>query len=160
MYDMETFVPMEQFEDMLGISTIMSLLSSIPGMIVSLVVYIFTALALYTIAGRRGIKNPWLAWIPVVNLWTLGAIADDYRIRAHGKKTSRRKVLLGTSIGMAVLVIALVILCIVMAVKLIAITHPVTGELTGDVMATAGSVLIGVVVVYLALMVTAIVQLS
>jgi len=134
------------------ITTLLSFLFSVG-------IYILASYSMYCIADRRGIRHAWMAWIPVGNLWILGSIADHYRLQAKGQIKARRKVLLGTSIGIAVLVIALMILCIVMAVKLIAITHPVTGELTGDVMATAGSVLIGVVVVYLALMVTAIVQL-
>ena len=34
-------------------------------MLLSIAGYVLTALALYTIARRRGLRNPWLAWIPV-----------------------------------------------------------------------------------------------
>lgn len=40
--------------------------------------YVMTSLSLYTIADRRQIKNPWLAWIPLANYWIVGSIADDY----------------------------------------------------------------------------------
>ncbi len=40
--------------------------------------YVLTSLSLYTIAKRRLIKKPWLAWIPVASVWTIGSIADDY----------------------------------------------------------------------------------
>lgn len=40
--------------------------------------YVMTSLSLYTIANRRQIKNPWLAWIPLANYWIVGSIADDY----------------------------------------------------------------------------------
>lgn len=40
--------------------------------------YIMTALSLYTIAKRRDISNPWMAWIPYVNVWTLGSIVKQY----------------------------------------------------------------------------------
>ena len=55
--------------------------------------YILTSLSLYTIADRRGISNPWLAWLPVVNSWTIGAIADDYDSR-NGMKRKWRLLLL------------------------------------------------------------------
>ena len=45
---------------------------------VSVITYVMTSLSLYTIADRRKIRNPWLAWIPVANFWIIGSIADDY----------------------------------------------------------------------------------
>ena len=38
----------------------------------SIASYVMTALAMYTIAKRRGLHKPWLAWIPVANVWLLG----------------------------------------------------------------------------------------
>ena len=38
------------------------------GMVLSVACYVLEALSLYTIAQRRGIRKPWLAWIPVVNM--------------------------------------------------------------------------------------------
>lgn len=61
--------------------------------------YILQALGLYTIAQRRGIKHPWMAWLPVTNVWILGSIADQYRYVACGQIRNRRKVLLGLMIG-------------------------------------------------------------
>lgn len=40
--------------------------------------YIMSSLGLYRLASRRGIAKPWLAWIPVANAWTVGAIVDEY----------------------------------------------------------------------------------
>ncbi len=40
--------------------------------------YIMSSLGLYRLANRRGIAKPWLAWIPVANAWTVGAIVDEY----------------------------------------------------------------------------------
>ena len=40
--------------------------------------YIMSSLGIYRLASRRGISKPWLAWIPVVNVWTVGAIVDEY----------------------------------------------------------------------------------
>lgn len=40
----------------------------------SAVTYILQSLGLYTVAKRRGINNPWLAWLPIGNVWILGSI--------------------------------------------------------------------------------------
>ena len=56
--------------------------------------YVLTALALYTIARRRGLKSPWLAWIPVANSWLLGSLSDQYRYVVKGEIKSKRKILL------------------------------------------------------------------
>lgn len=61
---------------------------------IGVVFYIFRSLGLYTIAKRRGISNPWLAWIPVANGWMLGCISDQYQYVAKGKVKNKRKVLL------------------------------------------------------------------
>ena len=45
----------------------------------AIVSYVLLAWGLFTIAKRRGINKPWLAWIPVVNVWMLGCISDQYR---------------------------------------------------------------------------------
>ena len=56
--------------------------------------YVLTALALYTIARRRGLRNPWLAWIPVANSWLLGSLSDQYRYVVKGEHKSKRIILL------------------------------------------------------------------
>lgn len=66
---------------------------------VSAVFYIFQSLGLYTIAKRRGIENPWLAWIPVANYWILGCISDQYRYVVKGQVKNKRKIMLGLSVG-------------------------------------------------------------
>lgn len=62
--------------------------------LLSLVGYIFLSLGIYTIAKRRGITNPWLAWIPFGQSWMLGCVSDQYQHVAQGKQKSRRKALL------------------------------------------------------------------
>lgn len=71
----------------------------------SIVVYILQSLGLYTIANRRGIHHPWLAWLPVCNMWIMGSISDQYQYVCKGKVTNRRKVLIGLMISMYVLMI-------------------------------------------------------
>ena len=68
------------------------------GGIVAIASYVFCALALYTIAQRREIKKAWLAWVPVLNVWILGSISDQYRYVVKGEVRSKRKVLLTLNI--------------------------------------------------------------
>lgn len=79
-----------------------------------IVAYVLTAWALFVIAKRRGIGSPWMAWVPIVNAWTLGAVSDQYRLAVKGEKKNKRKWLLGLSIASNVLVIALVIWIVVL----------------------------------------------
>ncbi|WP_062198112.1 hypothetical protein [Massilibacterium senegalense] len=44
------------------------------GLIIIAVLYIFLALGLYKMAVRENINNPWLAWIPVAQYYTLGEL--------------------------------------------------------------------------------------
>lgn len=72
--------------------------------------YVMTSYSLYTIAKRRQIKKTWLAWIPVVNAWTWGSIADDYD-EQNGFKRKWRIVLIAFSI---ILILTTVLFYIVM----------------------------------------------
>lgn len=90
MYAMEDMV-----ESVLSAGGVSSLLS--------VAAYVFSAFALYTIAQRREIKNAWLAWIPIVNVWILGSISDQYRYVVNGEIKNKRKVLLTVSIVNALL---------------------------------------------------------
>lgn len=58
-----------------------------------LVNYIFTSIAITRIGRRRGIREPWLIWIPIARNWAIGALADEYDAR-NGLKRRFRVVLL------------------------------------------------------------------
>ena len=76
----------------------------------SVLSYILTGKSLSAIARRRGIDKPWLAWVPVGNMWLLGCISDQYRYVTYGEQTNRRTKLMWYDI--AVLSDALLILII------------------------------------------------
>lgn len=76
----------------------------------SAAMYVLMALGLQTIAKRRGIPMAWLAWVPVVSVWILGAIADDYRARL-GKRSNMR--FLVSCLVLISLVLAIVVLCMI-----------------------------------------------
>ena len=90
--------------------------STLPTM-VSLAVYVFTALGLYTLAQRRGLRHPWLAWIPVANVWILGSLSDQFRYVVRGQVRSKRKVLLTLNIISAVMGVVMVVAIIVAVIR-------------------------------------------
>ena len=77
-----------------------------------IIVYILEAWALYTIAERRGIKKPWMTWIPVVNVWILGSISDQYQYVVKRQVKNKRKVLLGLSIAITAIIIFFLVFAI------------------------------------------------
>ena len=104
----------------LGIAmSIANLISSFFSFAISVTTYVLTAWGLYTIAQRRGIEKPWLAWIPVANAWTLGCISDQYRYVVKGENKSKRKVLIGLSIASVVCTIVFFVLMIIGMVDVI-----------------------------------------
>lgn len=81
--------------------------------------YIMNALALYKIADRRQIPNPWMAWLPFTSDWLIGSIVDDYDGR-NGIKRKWRVVLLTLSlisvVGFIVIYVALIVWAVTIAV--------------------------------------------
>lgn len=136
------------------------LLSSIPTGLFSIATYILTSLALYAIASRRGLRKPWLAWIPVINCWLLGSISDQYQYVVKGENKSKRKWLLALSLLKAVLTLTVVILVAVVATSAIfrgpgfgmrqSITGPIMGIL-GVVMPLAAAHVAYLVIRFMAL---------
>ena len=62
-----------------------------------LVNYILQAIAIYRLAKNRNIKGAWLAWMPVINSYTVGAISD-YHDKSRGLNRAWRKTLLITKL--------------------------------------------------------------
>jgi len=95
------------------------LIGNLFGSVINIALYVLSALGMYTIARRRGIHNPWLAWIPVANCWITGSISDQYRYVVKGQYKSKRKALLAMSIVQAVLVVAAVVLAGMMVFRVV-----------------------------------------
>ena len=108
MYELERFLE-EYMEYGLGVG----LLSNSFSFLFGVAMYVLTSLGLYTLAKRRGIKNAWLSWVPVLNVWILGSISDQYRYVVKGEVCNKRKVLLAVNILNCVLTWAAVISLIV-----------------------------------------------
>ena len=93
------------------------LLSNSVSYLLALATYVLTSLALYTMAQRRGIKNAWLSWIPMINCWIVGSLSDQYRYVVKGEIKNKRKSLLILNIikavaGVAVFVIAIALIVV------------------------------------------------
>ena len=108
------------------------LASGFPMALLNIAGYVLTGLALYTLAQRRGIRNGWLAWIPVLNCWLIGSLSDQYRYVVRGEIRSKRKILLVLSIVLFGLIIALASCAIAAAVNL---AMGFRGEMMGIVIA-------------------------
>lgn len=114
------------------------LVSGIPTGLFGIAAYILTSLAIYTVSRRRGLKNAWLAWVPVINCWLLGSLSDQYQYVVKGENKSKRKWLMILNILKAALVLMLVVLCLVTAGALIANHH---ADIMGAVVALLALVL-------------------
>ena len=129
-----------EFEQMLGDidEELLLALAGIIGIValvislVAVVGYVLQSVGLYTIAKRRGIQNPWLAWLPVGNYWIAGSIADQYQYVVNGQVKNRRTILLVLSIA-GIVVSSLVS---TMATGSFVLT---TGEVTMEQLASLGA---------------------
>ncbi len=104
-------------EDILEPGIFSLLFSTIPSSVLGIASYVLTALALYTVAQRRGLNRPWLAWIPVINCWIVGSLSDQYRYVVKGQIKSKRKVLLVLNMLTLAVSIAMGVVGIVMTVN-------------------------------------------
>ena len=106
-------------EEILESGALAGLVSGVPSMLLPIAAYVLSALGLYTVASRRGVRNPWMAWVPVLNVWLLGSLSDQYRYVVKGQEKNKRKTLLILNIVNFVLGIVVMVLLILMAVAAI-----------------------------------------
>lgn len=64
----------------------------------ALIMYIFEAIGLYSVAKRRGLKHPFMAWIPYTNTYLFGKAAEQYETAVKGKSKNYKAILLSLSI--------------------------------------------------------------
>ena len=143
-------------QELLMSSIISGLISGVPSILLGIAAYVLSSMALYTMAKRRGLNNPWLAWIPVVNCWIVGSLSDQYRYVVKGENKSKRKVLLTLNIINSCLCLVMIVVAVVMAVNLVKLAMTGANEMAilsavmGPVMGVAGLSLpvLGVVIAY------------
>ena len=90
--------------------------------------YVLRAMGFYTIAKRRGINHPWMSWVPVVDLWVLGCISDQFQYVVKGKNKNKRKWLLGLNIALAVVYVVFFVIFGVMMYNAIVTATGGAGE--------------------------------
>ena len=73
----------------------------------AIVLYALRSVGLYTIAKRRGIRHGWVCWLPLGDVWIQGSIVDQYLYVAKGKVRNYRKILVASTILLALLSIGL-----------------------------------------------------
>ena len=49
----------------------------------SITMYVLSSIGLYKLAANQKIDNPWMAWIPVANLYILGSIIKSLKIDSY-----------------------------------------------------------------------------
>lgn len=98
-----------------------------PSLLFTIAAYVFTALGMFCIAKRRGIHHAWLSWIPIGNMWVLGALSDQYRYITRGETRNKRKALLILSIVSMILSSVLLIVCGILLVRVISMAMNETG---------------------------------
>ena len=142
--------------DALSNGLLSGIFSGVPTTLIGIATYVLSALGLYTIAKRRGLNHPWLAWIPVANAWIVGSLSDQYRYVVNGENKSKRKALLTLNIIVAVLSIVIVVCAIVAVVQAVVgaagnvSEDAMLGMILGPVLSVAGLALplMGVAIAY------------
>lgn len=51
--------------------------------------YILFSLGLYKLSKQRGLRKPWLSWIPAICVWNVGSLIDQYDAKAGMKRKWR-----------------------------------------------------------------------
>ena len=105
--------------------------------ILPIAAYVLLAIGLFAIAQRRNIRHPWMAWVPLANVWLLGGISDQYCQAAENRKCNRKKrmiILSIISLVLAVLVIGAACVLLAQAVSLV-----LAGEAVENLMGLAAS---------------------
>ena len=80
---------------------------------IGVMLYAFRSIGVYSIARRRGLNNPWFAWVPVVRTYLLGSLSDQYQYVVKGKDKSKCKWLLGMSITQGVFYVVMAVMGII-----------------------------------------------
>ena len=122
---MDPYVMEELTAAMVGLVT-----SIVPSSLLGIATYVLSSLGLYTLASRRGIGNAWLSWVPVLNIWIIGSLSDQYQYVVKGKVKSKRKSLLILNIVNMLIALIMVGICIFMVVDLV--TSSIYGGGSGD----------------------------
>ena len=120
---MSNMIPYEMLEEFGYAFTAGEIVYNGFSILLGIAAYVLRSIGLYAIAKRRGIANPWLAWIPVAWVWVLGSISDQFRYVTKAQVKSKRKVLLALNIVCSVLAMVMIAICLVNVVEVIELVN-------------------------------------
>ena len=87
--------------------------ASILSVAIALVIYVLRAIGVYTMAKSAGVSAPWMAFVPLVNGFTFGAIAEKY-VKRDGSKTVKFSwILLFLSVAKSLLSIVFLVVSVI-----------------------------------------------
>ena len=84
--------------------------------VISFVLFILSAIGLHTMANRQGVKRPWLAFIPILQWYTMAEIVKDRKFIKSGKRFFLK----------TITIFILAIIIIVLSATLGGGSHPLT----------------------------------
>lgn len=113
--------------------------------------YILQSLALHTLSKRRGIANPWLAWLPFGNYWIIGSLARDYDRQKGIHRRWDTTLLILSLVGFALFLVAYIALIVFVIVN--AVNNDIYAEAYNEVFISNmfGSLLVFYVLLIVAL---------
>ncbi len=113
---------------------------------ISLGSYVLSSVGVYTVANRRRIHHPWLAWLPLGSNWILGSISDQYQYVTKGKVKNKRKALLILEIILYVVLVLFLVALATMVVHMFDSYDAFAAEMVTSVVAmiATGFVMFGV----------------
>ncbi len=96
---------MTEFTSAIAFFVIFALILSV----VSFVMYLLQAIGIYKMGKNMGLTSPWIAFIPIVNKYAFGRIAEKY-IKTDGRPSAKfSKILLALEIVSMVLVLVIIV---------------------------------------------------
>lgn len=113
------FYPDPYMMEELAFAVMGILTSSVPSVLLGIASYVLTSMALYSLASRRGISHAWLSWVPVLNVWIIGSLSDQYRYVVKGQYKSKRKALLVLNLVNTAVAVILLVVAIGVTVELV-----------------------------------------
>ena len=97
---------------MFGAVLIVYLIFMLISLAIPVAAYIMTGIGLSRMARACNLRSPWLAWVPIGDLYTIGSIAEIGASRGGKKSMPYRKILPGITGGFLALFLAFIILMV------------------------------------------------
>ena len=111
-------------------------------LLIGLFAYSMEGLALHRMGKVCGAPYPWLAWIPVANVWILGSLSDQFRYVVRGQVRSKRKVLLTLNIISAVMGVVMVVALVAAVIRFVlSVRNPSETELVNALLGSIMGIL-------------------